>query len=347
MLNRRVGFQAIHAADHFVNRAEAQLRHDLPRILGHHEQVIHDMLGLAGELLAEHRVLRGHAHRARVEMTLSHHDATQRHERRRGETEFLRTQDRGDHHIAARLEPAVGLQHDAAAQVVEHERLVRFGNAQFPRQAGVLDAGERRRAGTAGIAGNQNVIGKTLGHAGRDRADAHFGDELHAHPRRRVAVLQIVDELLEILDRINIMMRRRTDEPHAGRRVADAGDVGVDLSAGQLAAFARLRALRNLDLQFVGIRQVPNRDAKPAARHLLDRRPLRIAVGQQLEPLGVFATFARVAFAAEPVHRDRQRFVCLGRDRAKAHRAGAEPLHDLLGRHHFVERNWPAVGARA
>ena len=38
---------------------------------------------------------------------------------------------------------------DAAAQVVEHERLVRFGDAELPGQAGVLDAGERRSTGAA------------------------------------------------------------------------------------------------------------------------------------------------------------------------------------------------------
>jgi hypothetical protein len=42
-------------------------------------------------------------------------------------------------------------------------------------------------------------------------------------------------------------MRRRRDQADAGRRMAHAGD-GVDLVAGQLAAFAGLGALRHLDL---------------------------------------------------------------------------------------------------
>ena len=45
--------------------------------------------------------------------------------------------------------PTVGLQHDAAAQVVQHQRLMRLGDAQFPRQARVLDARQRRRARAA------------------------------------------------------------------------------------------------------------------------------------------------------------------------------------------------------
>ena len=149
MLDRGVRFQAIDAADHLVDRAEAELGHDLPGVLGDHEQVIDDVLRLAGELLAQHRVLRGDADRAGVEMALPHHDAAERDQRRGGEAEFLGAEHRGDHHVAARLEAAVGLQHHAAAQVVQHQRLVRFGDAQFPRQAGVLDARERRGAGAA------------------------------------------------------------------------------------------------------------------------------------------------------------------------------------------------------
>ena len=53
---------------------------------------------------------------------------------------LLGPQQRGDGDVAAGLELAVGLDDDAAAQVVEHQRLVRLGQAQLPREAGVLDA---------------------------------------------------------------------------------------------------------------------------------------------------------------------------------------------------------------
>ena len=122
------------------------------------------------------------------------------------------------------------------------------------------------------------------------------------------------------------------------------GDVVVDLAAGQLAAFAGLGALRNLDLQLVGVGEVVDRDAEPAGGDLLDRRALRVAVGQRLEPLGVLAAFARVALAADAVHRDGERLVGLGRDRAERHGAGAEPLDDFAGRLDLVERNRLPVG---
>src|SRR6202008_2581439 len=47
-------------------------------LLGHEEEVVDGVLGLALELGTQHRVLRGHPHRTRVEVALAHHDAAER-----------------------------------------------------------------------------------------------------------------------------------------------------------------------------------------------------------------------------------------------------------------------------
>ena len=86
--------------------------------------------------------------------------------------------------------------------------------------------------------------------------------------------------------------------------------------AGELSPFAGLGALRHFDLDLIGVDEILTRHAKSPRRNLLDRRPLAIAVGQGLEPLGVFAPLAGVALGAEPVHRDRERFMGLAADRA-------------------------------
>ena len=80
-----------------------------------------------------------------------------------------------DDHVAAGLQLAVGLDDDAAAQVVEQQHLVRLGQAQLPGNARVLDAGQRRGAGAAVVAADQHHVGLGLGHA--------RGDGAHARPR--------------------------------------------------------------------------------------------------------------------------------------------------------------------
>ena len=168
-------------ADQFAERGEAHRGEIFAHFLGDEEEVVDDMLGLALEALAQFRVLRGDADRAGVEMALAHHDAAGGDQRRRGEADLVGAEQRGDHHIAAGADAAIGLNRDAAAQMVVDERLLGFGKADFPGTAGMLDRGQRRGAGAAFIARYGHMIGMRLGDAGRDGADAHFGDELDRH----------------------------------------------------------------------------------------------------------------------------------------------------------------------
>jgi hypothetical protein len=97
----------------------------------------------------------------------------------------------------------------------------------------------------------------------------------------RVGVLQVVDELRQVLDRVDVVVRRRADQAHARHAVAQHADVLADLAAGQLAALAGLGALGHLDLDLVGADQVLGGDAEAARGHLLDLAAQAVA-GLQL-----------------------------------------------------------------
>ena len=133
------------------------------------------------------------------------------------------------------------------------------------------------------------------------------------------------------------MVRRRADEPDTRRGKADLGDDLVDLVARELPPLARLRALGDLDLQLVGVGEVPDRHAEAARGDLLDCRARAVAVGERLEALGVLAALASIGLAADTVHGDGEGLVGLGGNRAKAHGPGAEALDDLARRLHLVE----------
>ncbi len=143
------GVERTHLAHHLVDGAESQLRHQFADFLGdEQEEVLHE-LGLAVEPLPQHRVLRGHAHGAGVEVADAHHDAARHHQRSGGETELLGAEQSGDHDVAARLELSVHLHHDAIPKTVEQQGLLRLGQTELPRCASVL---HRRQRGGAGAA---------------------------------------------------------------------------------------------------------------------------------------------------------------------------------------------------
>ncbi len=135
--------EALDVADQLVHGAEAELGHDLAHLGGDELEEVDDELGVAAEPRAQLRVLRGHADRARVEVTHPHHDAARHDERSRGESVLLGTEQRRDDHVATGLHLAVGLHDDAVAQAVEQQRLLRLGESEFPGTAGMLERGER------------------------------------------------------------------------------------------------------------------------------------------------------------------------------------------------------------
>ena len=59
------------------------------------------------------------------------------------------------------------------------------------------------------MAGDLDHIGVGLGHAGGDGADADLGHQLDAHLGGGVHLMEIVDQLGQVLDRIDVVMGGR------------------------------------------------------------------------------------------------------------------------------------------
>ena len=347
--------QEVGAADDLIERAGPQGGQDLAHFLGDEAEQVDHLFRRAGELLPKRRVLGADPHRTGVRVALAHHDAAHGHQRGGADTELLGAQHGGDHHVAAGLDAAVGAQRHVVAQAVQGQHLLGLGQAHLPGHAGVLDRGLRRGAGAARVPRDQDHVGLGLGDAGGDRADARARHQLDADPGLRVDLLQVVDQLRQVLDRVDVVVRRRRDQGHPGHRAAQGGDLIGDLEARDLAALAGLAALGHLDLELAGGAQIARRHPEAARGDLADgaRPPVagrRLPAAEKRRPpvFGVglvaflgLAAFARVAAPTDPVHGHRQGLVGLARHRPVAHRRGAEAAGDLRRRLHLVELEGP------
>ena len=312
VIYRLVGLQYVTTPHHFVQGAETKLSHDLAQLFGNETHEVDDIFRLAGEVLAQLGILSCHPCRTGIAVADTHHDAPQSHQRSGGKAELLGAQQSGNSNITAGLQLAVGFDDDTAAQVVEQQCLVGFRQAKLPGETGVFDAGDRRCAGAAIIPADQHDVGVGLGHPGSNSTDTDFRYQLDADPGTAVGVFQIVDQFSQIFDRVYVMVRRWRYQTDPRCRMAGLGDPWVDLVPRQLATFARLGALRHLDLQFSGIGQVITGNTEASRGHLLDIAVLRISLlvcpGKTLR---VFTPLAGVGSAADTVHGDRQGFVGL------------------------------------
>ena len=71
--------------------------------------------------------------------------------------------------------------------------------------------------------------------------------------RQWVGVLQVMNQLLQVFNGIDVVVRRRTNQANSGSGVTSLCYPRIHLVSGQLTAFAGLCTLSHLDLQVVGI----------------------------------------------------------------------------------------------
>src|SRR5699024_1720714 len=143
-------------------------------------------------------------------------------------------------------------------------------------------------------------------------ADSLFSNEFDVDAGVRVRALEIVDELREVLNGVNIVVRWWGNQPHTRGGNADFGNPRIDLIRWQLTALTGLGALRHLDLNIRAVIKIVASHAKAPRRHLLDGGAAGIAVGFNLKALGVLTALAGIGHAVQAVHGDSQGFMRLG-----------------------------------
>ncbi len=158
MLYARPRNKAIGLADHLVYGPEPQIRHDFTEFAGQKMEKMDHVVGRAVETLAQVGVLGRNADGTSIQVAFPHQHTALHHQRRGGHAPFLRAEQSGDRDVAPGFQLSVRLYRDAAAEAVAHERLLGFGEAQFPGQPRVFDAADGRSARAAVVAGDQDHI---------------------------------------------------------------------------------------------------------------------------------------------------------------------------------------------
>ena len=73
----------------------------------------------------------------------------------------------------------------------------------------MLERGQWRRSSPAIMSRDQYDISMSLTHTRCHGPDANLGDELDVHPGMFIRVLEVMNQLSEILDRVDVVMWRR------------------------------------------------------------------------------------------------------------------------------------------
>src|SRR6056297_1502 len=324
----RQALQKVNATNQFFHAAHAQLRHPLAGFLSHKTEEIHGHFHRTLEVLfTEVFILGRNTGRAVVQVADTQVFAAQRHHWRGTEAEALGTQDRAFHHVQTGLDATIGLQADLASQVVGPQCLLGFGQAEFPGGAGITDGGQRACCRTTIVTRNGDQIGVGLGHTCGNGTDARLGDQLHRYQGLRIDLLEIEDQVGQILDRVDVVVRRRRNQRHTRYRITQAGDQIIDLATRQLTTLTGLGALGDLDLHDISAPQVFGSDPETTGSHLLDLGTLFSAIAGR-----IFTALTGVRATTQGIHGNSQGLVSLWRQGTQGHGRRIKAREDVLGR---------------
>ena len=142
-------------------------------------------------------------------MAFTHQDTAENDELDGSETELSCTQQGHAHDVATSLQLTVGLYLNLVTQTVEHEGLLGLSQTNLRRDAGIANGRGRTSARAAFSTADDHDVGFGFGNTGSDGSYPTLGHEFHADLSTWVHVLQVENQLSQVLDAVDIVMRWR------------------------------------------------------------------------------------------------------------------------------------------
>ena len=203
-------------ADQLIHSPYTKLCHIFPQLLCDKVHEVDHILRLSSEILTKLRILGSHTHRTCVQIADSHHDTSHGYQGCCRKAEFLCTKDRCDSYVTAAHQLTVCLDPYLITKSVHDQRLVCLCKSKLPGKSCIVNGVPRCRTGTAVITGDQDNLCTGLCNTGCNSTNTSLRNQLDTDPCLLVGILQIINQLCQILDRINIVMRRWGDQTYAG-----------------------------------------------------------------------------------------------------------------------------------
>jgi hypothetical protein len=102
----------------------------------------------------------------------------------------------------------VSLNDNTTTKIIQNKSLMSLGETQLPRKTGILDTSPARGTSTAVVTGDENVVSLGLSDTRGDNTNADLGYQLYRNTSAGVRALEIINELLQILNGVDVVMRR-------------------------------------------------------------------------------------------------------------------------------------------
>mmetsp|Transcript_27317 Transcript_27317/g.66294 ORF Transcript_27317/g.66294 Transcript_27317/m.66294 type:complete len:207 (+) Transcript_27317:1261-1881(+) len=200
------------------------------------------------ELLSKLFLLTGDTNGACVQVANTGHDTTLSNHGNSTKSEFFSTKHGSNHDIQSRPNSTINTNGDTVTKVIVEKCRVGFRETKLPWATSMLDRRKRGSTSTTITTRNLDNIGVSLGNTTGDGSDTNTRDQLDRNAGTFVDGMQIVNQLCQILNTVDIVVRRRRDKGDTWLTGSKSGNVFGNLGSWQLTTFSRLGSLGHLNL---------------------------------------------------------------------------------------------------
>ena len=214
-----------------------------------------------------------------------------------------------------------------------------LGKTKLPRKSRIVNGACRSCTGTSIITRDQDNLCTCFCYTSCYRTNTSFRYQFYRDTCLRVCIFQVVDQLCQILDGVNIMMRRRRDQAHTWCGQTGLCDPRIDFSTRQMSTLSWFCTLSHLDLNLLCTYQISGSNTKTSTCHLLDRRAFIQSIRSDSQTFNTLTALTGIRFTMELIHGNSQTLMGFLRNRSIGHGTGLKTGHDGLYALYFLQRN--------
>ena len=173
----------------------------------HESHKVDDVFRFSAEVLAKFRILCCHTNRTCIQITHPHHNASHSYKWCCRKSKFLCSKDCCNCHVTTTHQFSICLNTDTFTQSILDQCLMCFRKSKLPRKSCIVDRTLSRRSGSSIISRDQDQSGSCFCDSGCDSSNTCFRYKFYGNPCVFICIFTVINELCQILDRVNIVMR--------------------------------------------------------------------------------------------------------------------------------------------
>lgn len=274
-----------------------------------------------------------------VKMEIENNDEERRNKRRGREKEIVRKEKREDEKVEKGEKEEIEMKRKEGEKKVKKKSMVGLGKEDLKRGKGVIKRGERWRESEEIIERKGDMVGERIGEKGWKSEKEKLRKKIERNIGWRIEVFKVVDEMRKILNRVDVMVRRRRNEEKKRSGVEGIGDGRIEIVKRKMEELEGIWEMRKIDMDKIGIEEILSSKKEKERGKMIDWRELRVRseIRKRVEKIRIIEEIEGVRIEENGVNREGKSGMRIYGDREEGNGEGWEKIEDISWRIKIID----------